>query len=60
MRQDPDYIVAERIIERIRKENLIPDDHLDSFRRKLQSGQLNREDWSALAELSLPKDNQDE
>ena len=60
MRQDPDYIVADKIIEQIKNKYLIPDYLLNSFKTKLLSGQLKPEDWISFAKLSLPKDNQDE
>ena len=59
--QNPEEIVAERIIARIKKEKLIPDDRLDSFKKKLLTGQLKKEDWRFLVGLTVTEeDSEDE
>jgi hypothetical protein len=56
MTKRPDEIVAEKIVEKLQKNNLIPENRITEFTRKLSSGNLSIEDWKLLAELSIEED----
>ena len=53
MTKRPDEIVAENIVERLKKDNLIPGNKVNEFTRKLSGGSLSIEDWKVMAELTI-------
>jgi len=56
MTKRPDEIVAEKIAEEIQRNNLIPENKITEFTRKLSNGSLSIEDWKLLAELPIEED----
>ena len=61
MSNKPEDIVAERIIEKIKADGLLPDDQIEKFKRELLAGVIKPEGWKYLAEFSLQREEgQDE
>jgi hypothetical protein len=53
MTKRPDEIVAENIAGELQKNNLISEDKVNEFTRKLSNGSLSIEDWKLMAELAV-------
>jgi hypothetical protein len=53
MSDTPDSIVADKILAKVKSEELISEEKSDDFLTKLKDGDISAEDWKLYAELGI-------
>lgn len=59
MAQSPDEAVAETIVSALRSGQLLNDDQLKGFAKRISTGSLRPQDWRSLAEPNVRGEGED-